>query len=248
MGVLEMALYSQTEQIPLEEIVIQAQQGNLELHDYLLRSYQPFTAKVVSEVCKRYIDPLRDDEFSIGLSAFNEAIFLYCPDKGSSFLSFAKLIVKRKVIDHIRYNSRRIKALSFDQFYDEEYMENPAEISIVMDQYNEEQDAIKRREETLDYRERLREFNLNFNELVKVSPKHRDARDNAVSIARMLLKDNEMKEYVLTKKKLPIKKLEKCVNVSKKTLERNRKFILAVFVVLHGNYIYLQDYLKEVGQ
>lgn len=243
-----MQAYSLTERIPVEEIVVQIQQGDKEMHDYLLKSYQPFTAKAVSEVCKRYIDPLIDDEFSIGLSAFNEAIFLYCPEKGNSFLSFAKLIVKRKVIDYIRYNSKRQNYLSFDQFYDEERMENPAEISVVIEQYNEEQDAINRREETLDYREKLREFNLSLSELAEVSPKHRDARDNAVKIARVLLDNDELKKYVLTKKKLPIKKLEKHVHVSKKTLERNRKFILAIFIVLNGNYIYLQDYLKEVGK
>lgn len=239
---------SSTEQIPIEEIVERIQQGDTDMHDYLLKSYQPFTAKAVSEVCKRYIDPLTDDEFSIGLSAFNEAIFLYSPEKGNSFLSFAKLIVKRKVIDYIRYNSKRQNYLSFDQFYDEEQMENPAEISVVIDQYYEEQDALNRREETFDYREKLREFNLSLSELVEASPKHRDARDNAVKIARMLVNNKELKEYVLTKKKLPIKKLEKRVPVSKKTLERNRKFILAIFIVLNGNYVYLQDYLKEVGK
>lgn len=239
---------SSTEQIPIEEMVVQIQQGDTDMHDYLLKSYQPFTAKAVSEVCKRYIDPLTDDEFSIGLLAFNEAIFLYSPEKGNSFLSFAKLIVKRKVIDYIRYNSKRQNYLSFDQFYDEEQMENPAEISVVIDQYYEEQDAINRREETLDYREKLREFNLSLSELAEASPKHRDARDNAVKIARMLVNDNELKEYVLTKKKLPIKKIEKRVQVSRKTLERNRKFILAIFIVLNGNYVYLQDYLKVVGK
>lgn len=239
---------SSTEQISIEEIVVRIQQGDTDMHDYLLKSYQPFTAKAVSEVCKRYIDPLTDDEFSIGLSAFNEAIFLYSPEKGNSFLSFAKLIVKRKVIDYIRYNSKRQNYLSFDQFYDEEQMENPAEISVVIDQYFEEQDILNRREETLDYREKLREFNLSLPELVQASPKHRDARDNAVKIARMLVNNKELKEYVLTKKKLPIKKLEKRVPVSKKTLERNRKFILAIFIVLNGNYVYLQDYLKEVGK
>ncbi|MCM3739603.1 RNA polymerase sigma-I factor [Oceanobacillus luteolus] len=242
-----MKVYNQLEQTPIEELVLQVQQGDEEKHDYLLTSYQPFMISVISQVCKRYIDPRQDDEFSIGLSAFNDAIFLYCPTKGCSFLSFAKLIVSRKVIDYIRYNSKRQNDLSFDTFYDEETMENPAEVSAVIEQYQDEQDAINRREETLEYRKKLKEFNLSLLELTEVAPKHRDSRETAVRIARMLNEDDELKQYVLAKKKLPIKKLEKRVSVSKKTIERNRKYILAMFIVLQGNFTYLKEYLKEVG-
>ena len=61
-------------ELPLEDMIALAQQGDQHVQNYLLKTYHPFIAKCVSEVCKRYIDPKRDDEFSIGLSAFNEAI------------------------------------------------------------------------------------------------------------------------------------------------------------------------------
>ena len=95
-GVGKMEAYDFTERPTIEETVLQIQQGNKDMQDYLLKAYQPFIAKTVSEVCKRFINPKRDDEFSIGLFAFNEALFLYAKNKGSSFLSFAKLIIKRK--------------------------------------------------------------------------------------------------------------------------------------------------------
>lgn len=238
---------SQVKDKPLEEMVASIQQGNTTLQNYLLDKYQPFIAKSVSEVCKRYIDPLKDDEFSIGLSAFNEAIFSYCPDRGSSFLSFAKLVVKRKVIDYIRYNQRRPTPLSLDESFDAEQMENPMELTAVIEKYNQEQDTIRRREEIMDFKEKLAEYKLTLVEVTEVSPKHRDARISAVKVARILFDDSELREFVQAKKKLPIKELLKKVEVSKKTLERNRKFILAVFIVLSGDFIYLKEYLKGVG-
>lgn len=238
---------SQVKDKPLEEMVASIQQGNTTLQNYLLDKYQPFIAKSVSEVCKRYIDPLKDDEFSIGLSAFNEAIFSYCPDRGSSFLSFAKLVVKRKVIDYIRYNQRRPTPLSLDESFDAEQMENPMELTAVIEKYNQKQDTIRRREEIMDFKEKLAEYKLTLVEVTEVSPKHRDARISAVKVARILIDDSELREFVQTKKKLPIKELLKKVEVSKKTLERNRKFILAVFIVLSGDFIYLKEYLKGVG-
>ena len=47
-------------------------------------------------------------------------------------------------------------------------------------------------------------------------------------------------------KRLPIKELEKQVNVSRKTIERNRKYIIAISIILFGEFDYLRDYLKGV--
>lgn len=85
----------------LEESVVLIQQGDQTLLNETIDSYKPFIAKTVSSVCKRYIYE-SDDEFSIGLIAFNEAIEKYTPERGSSLLSFAEVIIKRRVIDYIR--------------------------------------------------------------------------------------------------------------------------------------------------
>lgn len=241
-------MMSQLKETPIEDKVYAIQQGDKFLQNELLRTYQPFIAKCVSEVCKRYIDPKRDDEFSIGLSAFNEAIFSYVPNKGSSFLSFAKLVIKRKVIDYIRYQQKRSASLSLDETYDEEQMENSLEIAAVQEKYQMEIDAQNRKEEILEFKEKLKLYKLSLVELTEVSPKHRDARESAVKTARILYNDPTLRDYVYRKKKLPIKDLVKKVDVSKKTLERNRKFILAMFIVLSEDYIYLKEYLKGVGQ
>lgn len=233
---------------PLETMIASAQQGDHTVQNYLLKTYQPFIAKCVSEVCKRYIDPKRDDEFSVGLSAFNEAILAYSAEKGGSFLSFARLVVKRKVIDYIRYMQKRPQAVSLDESYDTEKMENPVEIIAVKEQYQQEQDAWYRRDEIMDFKEKLGTYKLTLDELTVVSPKHRDARDSAVHTARVIYENAHLREYVQRKKKLPIKELVKHVDVSKKTLERNRKFILAIFIVLSEDYVYLKDYIKGVGQ
>lgn len=233
--------------LSIEELVKSAQDGDEFVLDYLLRTYQPFIAKNVSEVCKRYIDPKRDDEFSIGLSAFNEAIMQYAPERGS-FFAFAKLVVKRKVIDYIRYTTKNPTAVSLDESFDEEQMENPAEISLVKENYKKEQDAWYRKQEIIEYSKKLAEFKITLEELTKVSPKHKDARESAIHTAKILYNDEELRSFVKTTHKLPIKDLVKLVDVSKKTLERNRKFIVAIFIVLDGEYIFLKEYVKGIGQ
>ncbi len=47
-----------------------------------------------------------DEELSIALMAFNEAIDGYDTSKGS-FLSFAKLVINRRLIDYLRKKTKR---------------------------------------------------------------------------------------------------------------------------------------------
>ncbi|MFD1849965.1 RNA polymerase sigma-I factor [Oceanobacillus bengalensis] len=235
------------EEYPLEEMVIRVQNGDAHSQDYLLRMYQPFIAKSISEVCKRYIDPKTDDEFSIGLSAFNDAILSFSPDKGCSFLAFANIVIKRKIIDYIRSNAKYPLMMSLDEKLDNEQIESSTEIRISKERYQEKEYTIRLREEIMQYKVILSEYNLSLEMLTNVSPKHRDARDSAVRVARVLVEDGALRSHVVMKKKLPMKDLKHRVEVSKKTLERNRKYILAMFIVLNEEFIYLKDYLKGVG-
>jgi RNA polymerase sigma factor len=80
------------------------------------------------------------------------------------------------------------------------------------------------------------------------SPKHMDARQNAIKVAQILIEHDELKRILFTKKQLPVKQLETLVSVSRKTIERNRKYIIAMTIILSGDYIYLKDYIRGVLQ
>jgi len=63
---------------------------------------------------------------------------------------------------------------------------------------------------------------------VQICPKHRDARERALEVAKIITDHAEMKRHVLEKKELPLKDLESLVQVSRKTLERQRKYIFGL--------------------
>lgn len=231
----------------LEETVALIQQGNTNLQNELINSYKPFIAKTVSAVCKRYIHE-SDDEFSIGLIAFNEAIQKYSPEKGNSLLSFAEVLVKRRVIDYIRKQTKN-QNLSLYIGSDSEEEDTPRtsiEDDLSIEDFKKKNEEELRKEEIFQFQQVLKDFGLTFQDLVEHSPKHADARKNAMFIAKTLVEDEELKELLLEKKRLPIKNLEKKVQVSRKTIERNRKYIIAISIILLGDYIYLKDYIKGV--
>ncbi|MFC9596598.1 RNA polymerase sigma factor SigI [Peribacillus butanolivorans] len=230
----------------LEETVLKIQQGDISLRNDIIESFKPFIAKAVSSVCRRYIYE-SDDEFSIGLIAFNEAIDKYSPEKGRSLLAFAETLVKRRVIDYLRSQSRS-KEIILDFSQNEEndqsqiYLDNENSIQ----EYEKQKESEKRKEEIQLYIRHLQDFGLSFDDLVENSPKHEDARKGAIMIAKLLMDDDDLKEILFTKKRLPVKQLEGKVDVSRKTIERNRKYIIAVAIIINGDFLYLNDYIKGV--
>ncbi len=231
----------------LEDTVLLIQKGDQQLQNELIEQYKPFIAKTVSSVCKRYIYE-NDDEFSIGLIAFNDAIEKYSTDKGSSLLAFAELVIKRKVIDYIRQEARHPHMINLDlQEHEEgEFSQSKIESDLSIEEYTKANEQEHRKEEIVYFQHCLKDFQLTFAEIVEQSPKHSDARQNAILVAKELVNDEKLRDYLYTKKQLPVKQLEAKVSVSRKTIERNRKYIIGMAIILSGDFVYLKDYIKGV--
>ncbi len=230
-----------------ESIVLRIQQGDIRMRNQFITDYQPYVAKMTSRFCKRYIDPARDDEFSIALAAFNEAINQFNMEPGRSFLSFAETVVRRRLIDYVRREKRHMQQVpysSFDLEDDEDHFINPVEVHQAIEQYEKDRINEERRSEIIDFNSCLAEFGLSFAELAEVSPKHADSREILIGVSRTLAEDVQLMRMLIVKKLLPIKELLSMVDVSRKTLERNRKYIIAIALLLNGPYPYLRDYLQ----
>lgn len=229
----------------LEDKVLAIQKGDSVLQNELINQYKPFIAKTVSQVCKRYINE-QDDEFSIGLMAFHESIEKYSTEKGSSLLSFAELIIKRRVIDFIRKESKQQTVKLDTNVDDEESIQNKYEVEVSVEDFQKKLEQDHRRDEIMHYQTILKQFDLTFQDLVDHSPRHADARENAMKVANTVIQTPGFKKVLFEKKRLPIKDLEKHVQVSRKTIERNRKYIIAVCIIMASDYVYLKEYVKGV--
>lgn len=237
-------LFGYGAEIPLETLVQKAQRGDEAAEEELLSSHVPFIKKTAAQVCKRFIDE-NQDEFSIALSAFHEAIRQYRPGHDASFLTFAHMVIRRRVIDHIRKESKRLEfSHDFTASPNEDHHNHIGDRASAASHTAQMQNNM-RREEIFQFEEMLAGFSLSFKMLAKVSPIHEDARRNAVQIAQLVAETDEYKQYLLDKKKLPVKHIEEHVQVSRKTIERNRKYIIAMALLLMSDLHYLKDYLKE---
>src|SRR4051794_25519429 len=173
---LGLLFLTKTKKRTLEESVLLVQQGDRTLLNEIIDAYKPFIAKNVSSVCKRYIYET-DDEFSIGLIAFNEAIEKFSPERGSSLLSFSEVIIKRRVIDYLRKQTKN-QHVSIDLTYSSLEEESAGMVivnELSFEEYKKKTDEDLRKEEIIQFQALLTSFDLSFSDLVISSPKHADA-------------------------------------------------------------------------
>lgn len=214
----------------IEDTLLLAQKGDLPSRETIIEHHRDFITKVSSKICNRYLTWDNDDELSIALIAFNEAIDHYNPGEGVVFHSFARRVIHNRLVDYFRKESkhRHIPLLTEDD--DEEFSTYDVEYSY--NQYQEKQQQ-ENFEEVVDrYISELANYGVTLDDLVKVSPKHRDSKETLMTVARLLSSEVLLMEYLTKQKMLPIKELELLTGVKRKVLERGRKYLIALTIIL----------------
>jgi RNA polymerase sigma factor len=214
----------------IDNMVVQVKDDEKALEDFI-RSQEGFIIKAASRTSKHYITK-SDDEWSIALSAFVEAVEKYNLEKGS-FMAFAELLIRRRLIDWFRINGRNNEVIHVED------IENEPDTS-------KETEEIKL--EILALEEDLRLYGISFMDLADASPKAQKTRDACRKAINWIIENpliiNQMKES----KQLPIKIIENNSAVPRKILERHRKYIIAVVEILAGDYPWLNEYVRQEGR
>lgn len=219
--------------------------GDSQARHQVLTQFTPLVIKIASGLTGRYMQVGRDEEISVGLLALNEAIDRYDSDKGASFISFASMVISNRLRDYLRsQRSRDFVAVSIDSEDMPQLESRQAWVQYIDHQHQE-----NRRSEVMQFIQELQSFGLDLNQLATATPRHRQARTRALAVARHILSNPDLARHVRQRKELPLKELENTLSVSRKTVERQRKYIISLIILLSGNYQYLTDYLpSEAGE
>lgn len=217
----------------------QMKEGDQRLRDEFISQYRPFILKVTSSVQGKYIDTHNSDEYSIAMSAFNEAIDRYDLSKGYNFFLFSEQVIKRRLIDYFRRNKDN-REYPFS-YFDENYTFNEA--SYISNSYIRFED-IETKEEIDDFKKKLWEFGINFVDLVLNVPKHKDSRQLCIKIARLLAEDEQLYSALIKNKSIPRNELKKKAKVHGRTIGNNRKYIIALCLILKSNLNLSKRYLE----
>ena len=204
----------------------------------ILAEYMPFIIATASRATGRRIGT-GDDELSIALSAFHEAIASYDGSRGS-FQHFAAEVIRRRLIDHIRRVSRHGNELPFSTLstnQDGDYV--PYEIEDDSQQLSrvllQEIDALSGA---------LAAYGISFDDLAAASPRSAKTRRACAAVVQALLSDVPSVEQMRVSGKLPVGPLSITCTLPRKILERHRKYIIAAVEILTNDYPCLSDYVS----
>ena len=210
--------------------------------------------KCASDVTKRYITD-SDDEWSVALMAFSEAVQSYDESKGS-FKAFASVVIKRRILDYLRSESKYSDETSvipgaFDgELEDDEasginlaVQESMAESAM---QGGREERSAAARAEIEEMQEILNSYGFSFFDLADCSPKAEKTKQSCGRAVRTLLGTAALMALMRLKKLLPIKELSEASGVVKKILERHRKYIIAAAEILDGDFPILASYMDYI--
>ncbi len=194
--------------------------------DKFIKDNIPFIIKTIVGVTKRYVEVENSEELGIALEAFNDLLDTYDEEKGN-FYSYAKVVIKNKLIDHIRKQAK-VTVVSIEEYH--AIKENSDNEAIV-------------RQELIHYREILNEHGISYELLASHKPVHKHTKDMVVELALMILRSKQMVLHLKEKKRLPITQINKEYGASVRFIKSHKHTITAIILAHEYNIQCVIDYL-----
>ena len=207
--------------------------------EQLIAEHIPFIIKTISHLTGRYVTIGNDEEYSIALLAFEEAVKNYDDEKGS-FLSYVRLVIESRLINYLKSKSVKNsqQTVSLDELYEKGIDFSNKEIKT--------DDTLK--EEISIYCKELHLFGLDLEMLADAAPKHRDTRNNAIDAAELSSTNEEVVEKMYKKKKLPIRLVSEVTHFSEKVIKRSKVFILGTMLIFIKDLNCLIQWIMEARE
>ena len=211
--------------------------------DDLIESYLPFIRSEAAKILKRPVDQ-SDDEMSIAMFAFYEAIRNYSRLRGS-FLKFAALQIKNRLIDYFRKEKRNRGHISLDEADDDD--------NSLIDSISDEHDDYRKNEireatqqEIAELSAQMDDFGVSMSDVADNSPKQRRTLEICQKAIYYARNNPDILEDFLRTKKVPLARLSEGAGVERKTLERHRRYLVAVLLICTNGYEIMRGHIMQV--
>ena len=225
---------------------VYAAKESVQAADQLIGDYLPFIRAETAKFLKRPPEEGRDDELSIAMIAFHEAIGGYAKHRGS-FLKYASMLIRSRLIDYARKERRHRQTVSLDAPAAGEESASLGE-TLPEERDHPEESAHRQatRQEIEDLSRQMESFGVSLSDVADNCPKQQrtlQACRKALAYAR---ENRWLLEELVQGKKLPLAKLSDGSGVERKTLERHRKYLVALLLIYTNGYEIIRGHLAQV--
>lgn len=211
--------------------------------DKLISDYMPFIKAETAKFLNRSPDQ-SDDELSIAMFAFYEAIRNYSKLRGS-FLKFAEMHIKNRLIDNYRREKRNRGNISL-YTSDDEKTELIDSISDTRDDYGEIEAREATKQEIAELSAQMEDFGVSFTDIADNSPKQQRTLEICGRVVRYARNSPKILEDFLRTKRVPIAALAEGTGAERKTLERHRKYLVAMLLICTNGYEIMRGHIMQV--
>ena len=216
--------------------------------DELIRQYMGFIRAETVKWIHTAPENGHEDELSIAMLAFYEAVLSYEKGRGA-FLPYAARAIKNRLIDHYRSEKRHGHVISLHVPLGDAL--NGGELLDTLPDTRDDLGTSVIREasqqEIREFSEKLSQFGLTFSDVADNCPRQERtfaACRRALGFARTR---PELLRQVEDTGKLPMAELAMGSGVEKKTLERHRKYLVAILLAFTNGYEIIRGHLCQVG-
>lgn len=215
--------------------------------DELIAGYMNFIRSETAKFTRTVPWDQREDELSIAMFAFYEAIQGYEKGRGS-FLSYAAAAIRNRLIDYYRREERHKGTISYDAPMGEE---DGQPLSNLLSDGGEPMDQWTIREATKEelngFGKNLQEYGVTLTQVAENCPKQ-DRTLCACHKALLAAKERpELMGHFVKGKRLPLAELSAASKVPRKTLERHRVYLVAILLAYTNGYEIIRGHLCQIS-
>ncbi|MBO6113256.1 MAG: hypothetical protein J6P45_09450 [Lachnospiraceae bacterium] len=203
--------------------------------------------RLASRILKKSIDK-SDDEYSIALIATSEALDGYEPGKGD-FWGYAAFVIKSRLYDMYRKEGRHMPEVSvspdtFSGELEEDDAQSELKLKIrdkLSDSGSFSENPVKDEIEAL--RAELDHYGISFFDIDK-SPRTASTRNACARIIRAVFLPPPLVKALKKTGLFPAKDVMEREKVSRKLIDKYRKYLITATLILDGDYPILTEYVR----
>ncbi len=234
-------------------------QGDPEFMNRFIEKNRRFIMFSAFRALKHFVSE-SDDEWSVALIAFHEAVVSYDKEKGN-FKQFAALIIRRRLIDYLKSEQRHAPEIAVDSlgtdFNEDEEDVTPLQLELRKKEAELSEEghtgsgvaapgSTPIRDEIEAVQQLLGHYGFSFFDLTECSPKADKTKKACAELVKVLITDAGLFQKMRDSKSLPVKEICELAGVPRKIAERHRKYIIAAAEIMNGEYPLLQDYMDYI--
>ncbi len=225
---------------------VKAAREDMQAADAFIGTYMPFIKAETAKFLRRPPVEGHDDELSIAMIAFHEAICGYSAARGA-FLKYAAMLIKSRLIDYHRKEQRHSKVISLETpAGDDEEKSLGDTLSDGKDHSEEMTVREATRKEIEELTEQMKTFGVSLTDVADNCPKQERTLVSCRKALNYAKENPEILEELLRTKRLPAAKLCQGSGVERKTMERHRKYMIALLLIYTNGYEIIRGHLKQV--